>query len=314
MKVSVFVLTRERPLDLKKCLTSILRQTKKADEIVVVNNGSDQATAELLKKYKVKIIDDSLRRLSHLFEVGWRSCQNEIIAFCADDTTAEKNWLENIEKVFQKYPNAAVVHGPTISTCYPAGEMHRLWLVSQKNWFLRFLTYPYFYFVYENENILLPGKLFESGAYSLGAGLKESKNFPEQEIDLATTTNMGIKKSALRRINGFDQSFCFNHADGDLFIRIKKAGYKIIFNPEMVIFHHVRPGPSRAPFFIGRDTAYFLLKDIRPKTVRGWLGYFLNILFLNFYWLYAAIHNRQLKQLTGISGFLKGIWDYLNKH
>lgn len=313
MKISVFVLTRERPTDLKKCLDSILKQTKKAEEIVVVNNGSDETTAKLLKKYNVKVVDDSLQRLSHLFDVGWKNCRNEIIAFCADDTTADKKWLENIEKVFQRHPTAGVVHGPTISTCYPAGEMHRLWLLSQSNWLIKIITWPYFYFVYENEKILLPGKLFQSGAYSLGAGLKESKKYPEQEIDLATTTNMGIKKATLKKIKGFDQDFCFNHADGDLFVRIKKAGYKIIFNPEIIIHHHVRPGPSRAPFFIGRDTAYFLLKDIRPKTLRGWIGYFSNILFLNSYWFYAAIRNRQFKQLTGISGFFKGIWDYVIK-
>jgi len=97
---------------------------------------------------------------------------------------------------------------------------------------------------------------------------------------------------------------------GDLFVRLKEAGYKLIFNPEIVVWHNVRFSSSRNPFFIGRDSAYFLLKDIRPKTVTGWLGYLFNICFLNFYWIYKAIACRQITQLNGILGFTKGIWDY----
>jgi len=309
-KTSVFVLTCQRPKDLKRCLDSLLGQSIKPSEIVVVNNGQDQETLDLLKKYPVRVIDDSTKRLSYLFNLGWRNCQNEIIAFIADDAKADKKWLENILTTLQRYPKAAAVSGPVISTCYPAGEMHRLYLVSRKNWFYKALAWPYLHFVLEDK-VLLPGILCQSGAYTIGAGLKKSRRYKEMEVDLLTTTSMGIRKSALQKIKGFDENFCFNHADGDLFVRLKKAKYQLIFNPKIEVYHFVRLGPSRNSFFIGRDTGYFLAKDIRPQTFAGWIGYIYNICFLKFYWVYKAISTKQLKQLSGITGFIKGLWDFL---
>jgi GT2 family glycosyltransferase len=309
-KTSVFVLTCERPQDLTRCLKSVFSQSIKADEVVVVNNGNDFKTDKILSKYPVKIIKDSTKRLSYLFNLGWRSCKNEIIAFIADDAQADKKWLENIIATLQRYPKAGAVSGPVISTCFPAGEMHRLYLVSRKNWFYKFLAWPYLHLVLEDK-VLLPGILCQSGAYTIGAGLKQSRRYKEMEVDLLTTTSMGIRKSALQKIKGFDENFCFNHADGDLFVRLKKAEYQLIFNPKIEVYHFVRLGPSRNPFFIGRDTGYFLAKDIRPQTFTGWVGYIYNICFLNLYWIYKAMETKKISQLKGISGFLRGLWDFL---
>jgi len=161
----------------------------------------------------------------------------------------------------------------------------------------------------------LEGKVFEpcvlceSGSYTLGQGFKP--NFTEErEVDLATTSSMIIKRSAVESIGGFDEHFLFNHADGDLFVRLKQAGYKIIYNPKVCAIHYVRIGPSRYPFFIGRDTAYFYLKDIRPRSLRGFFAAGINICILNAYWIYKTVQLRDAKQLSGITGFVKGAFDY----
>jgi GT2 family glycosyltransferase len=128
---------------------------------------------------------------------------------------------------------------------------------------------------------------------------------------LLSITNCAIKRSVLKELNGLDENFRFTHGDGDLFIRIKRAGYKLIFEPKAIVWHHVNPiGDTRGAFWRGRDQAYFLLKNIRPKSLTGWFKYFLNIIFFNIYWVYKAIESRDANFLKGISGFLKGISDY----
>jgi GT2 family glycosyltransferase len=117
---------------------------------------------------------------------------------------------------------------------------------------------------------------------------------------------MGTRKSVLEEVGGFDTRFNFNHADGDLFIRIKEAGYKIVFNPKIVSVHNLRMGPSRNAYIIGLDTGTFYKKHIRPKSYRGIVGAVLNICFLNCYWIYNAFRIKKAKQLKGIYGFLKG--------
>lgn len=306
-KVTVFVLTRDRVADLKKCLEGVKSQSYQNFELLVIDNSPTRSAQALCGQMKVdRYIPSNATRLPILFNLGWKKARTEIIGYLADDTIPTKHWLENIIKVFAEAPkDTAVATGPVVASIWPAGEMHRLYLSSRRNIFLRMLAWPYIYFVMEN-NPAAPGKLYDSGAYSFGAGLKEIKDQPRQEIDLATTTNMGVKRSALKKINGFDRKFHFNHADGDVFIRLKRAGFKIIFDPKIAISHHIRLGPSRSPYFIGKDTAYYLKKDIKPKTVRGWFGKRLNIFVLNSYWLYATVKHRSFKQLAGISGFYKG--------
>ena len=302
----------KRKRELTRTLESIYKQTHTNFEILIVENYKDTSKiTDILDKFKqrkqkIKIISDPTKRLSYLFNLGWKNAKTDYLGYVADDVEVEKDWLANIDTEFKRNQKIGVVTGPIISTCFPASEMHRLYLITQRNAITRFIAWPYLYFAMENQ-ILKPGMLFESGAYSIGAGLKESKTYKKQEIDLATTSSMGIRREILKKINGFDETFSFNHADGDIFIRIKKIGYKIIFTPKVVAYHHVRIGPSRNAYFIGKDTGIFYKKHIRPKSVKGVIGAMLNILTLNIFWIYNAIRTKQFNQLEGILGFFKGL-------
>ena len=313
MKITVVVNTYprlKRDSDLIRCLDSIFAQSYKDFSVVVVENFEN--TSEVCKvtnNYsadKLLVICDAKKRLSYLFNVGWCVAKTEFVAFLADDAEACDGWLENIVKELKQNPEVGVATGPLPSQCYPVGEMHRLYLASQRNWFLRLAAWPYLTWVCEG-NILKPGYLFESGAYSLGTALSESVTFDRQEIDLATTTSMGMRRDLLKKLGGFDERFNFNHADGDLFIRVTHAGYKIIFNPKICAKHYLRLGPSRNAYFIGKDTGLFYRKNIRPKSVHGLGGALLNVGVLNLYWVYSAIRLRDVRQLRGIVGFFEGL-------
>lgn len=305
--------SKNRERELTICLDSVFKQKYENFDVILVENYKDNSKIKtLVKKYSdekqnIKIVVDPLKKLSHLFDIGWREADTELLAYIADDVEIEPEWLKNIHKELKKDNNIGVVTGPIISVCYPAGEMHRLYLISQRNILFKILAWPYLHFTMEDK-ILSPGNLFESGAYSLGASIEEAKKFKRQEIDLATTSSMGLRKSILEEIGGFDKRFNFNHADGDLFIRIKKAGYKIIFNPKVISHHHMRLGPSRNAGIIGLDTGSYYKKHVRPKSFKGFVGALLNILFLNFYWIYNAIRTKDSSQLKGISGFFKGVF------
>lgn len=317
MKITVIINTyprSERKLDLTRLLKSLADQTFKEFDIVIVENSNSNVEVEeilyqlkLPETVKIKVLKDETKRLSYLFNVGWQACESEYVAFIADDAEASVEWLEAIIKELDNDLEVGVVTGPVPSQCFPAGEMHRLYLHSQKNHLTKFIARPYLSLVMEN-NVLKPGNFFESGAYSIGTALPESVSFPRQEIDLATTTNMGTRKSLLKKLNGFDESFNFNHADGDLFVRVKRLDLKIIYNPKIIVKHYLRIGPSRNSYFIGYDTGVFYKKNVKPKSLRGRIGCLMNVLVLNFYWIYSYIRNKDLKQLRGITGFLKGYY------
>jgi len=313
LKLSVIIPTYNRAEDLERCLVSLANQTYKDFETIVVDNGSTDETPEILKKYPVRVVNDAAKNVTHLFNAGWQNSGAEIIVFINDDAEAVPAWLENLLGTFERFKDAGAVGGPTIlpEEVLNNQEMLRLHQSAKKNFLLKGPAWIY-------ENLILEGKysevgaLCESGAYSVGGSLlactKLKEPFP---VDLLSITNCAIKRSVLKELNGLDENFRFTHGDGDLFIRIKRAGYKLIFEPKAIVWHHVNPiGDTRGAFWRGRDQAYFLLKNIRPKSLTGWFKYFLNIIFFNIYWVYKAIESRDANFLKGISGFLKGISDY----
>jgi len=305
--------SKKRDKELTRTLSSIFFQTYQDFEILLVENYQDQEKIKSVvdrfknKVQSIRVINNPKKKLSYLFDIGWRAAQTELIAYVADDVELEPGWLAAVHEELMSDKNTGIVTGPILSSCFPAGEMHRLYLISQKNFLLKIIVWPYLHFTLE-DNALLPGNLFESGAYSLGAAIPEARDFPRQEIDLATTSSMGIRKSILNEIDGFDQRFNFNHADGDLFIRIKKAGYKIIFTPKAVSHHHLRLGPSRNAYIIGLDTGIYYKKHVRPKSVSGVIGALLNVCILNTYWIYNAFRTKEADQLKGIYGFFIGLF------
>jgi hypothetical protein len=126
---------------------------------------------------------------------------------------------------------------------------------------------------------------------------------------------MAAKKEIFQKVGGFDENFLFTHADGDFFIRARKAGYKLIFDPKVIVWHHVNPrGATRAAYYQGRDFAYFYMKSIRPRSLPGWLRYMLNIVYFNFYWLHKTWKTGNVGFLKGVQGFLHGLEYYMSSH
>jgi GT2 family glycosyltransferase len=300
-----------RKFDLSRLLESLTRQTYKNFTVLLVENSIDKRNIRTIIKQYSKVLRlftlyDGTKRLSYLFNLGWQNSKTELLAYIADDTEADPNWLRNIYLELSRGGRVAAVSGPVISVTFPVGEMHRMYLITQQNLLVRWLTAPYYHFVMEDQP-LAPGKYFQSGAYSMGTGLPEAVGFRRQDIDLLTTTSMGIRRSVIKSIGGFDERFLFNHADGDLFLRLKKKDYRLVFDPKIVVRHYLRIGPSRDPGIIGRDTAVFYKKHLRPRSLSGIIGAMMNVVILNSYWIYSALRNRSFAQLGGMAGFLQGL-------
>jgi len=310
--------TYNRLEDLRRCLNSLANQTFKDFEVLIVDNSPiadmPATVKEMLKalerKIKIRIIRDSTKNLAHVFNTGWRNTPADIVAHLNDDAEAESEWLDNIVDTFSDL-RANLVGGPTIAT--REQEMLSLYKKEKSSRLLAIFGKLY-------DSVVLQRRLFdigalcETGAYSIGGSLPFSTNLRTPiEVDLLTITNMAVSKKVLKKLGGFDENFLFAHFDGDFFIRAKKAGYKLIFNPRVVVLHHVNPsGSTRSAYYRGRDSAYFYLKSIRPKSLQGWIGYLLNIAYFNAYWLYKTWVTKNVGFLAGIRGFFDGFRHYLS--
>lgn len=105
MKVSVLIPCHNEEKTIKKCLLSILNQSRKVDQIVVVNDGSADHTLEILKKFNNQItivnVLKSTGRKSFAQEQGLKIINGDIFICTDGDTILDKDFIKNILVEFE---------------------------------------------------------------------------------------------------------------------------------------------------------------------------------------------------------------------
>lgn len=83
-------------------LKSLLNQTYKNFELVVVDNNSTDNTAEISKKYGARVILAKEKGVAHARQTGFMAAKGQIIASIDADSVAPENWLEKIVEAYSK--------------------------------------------------------------------------------------------------------------------------------------------------------------------------------------------------------------------
>lgn len=121
MKVSVVIPTYYRPDDLSELFGSLLRQTIKPMEIVVIDDTPSDVVKVICKRYEVKFKDSGIK-LSYFKNPKERSAaiarnfginivKGEIVLFLDSDVILYPEYVEKILEVFKNNPNAVGVQG-----------------------------------------------------------------------------------------------------------------------------------------------------------------------------------------------------------
>ncbi len=224
--VSVVVCTYNGSEKIDPCLKSLLKQNYEDFEIIVVDDGSTDNVASIIKKYPVKLYRYTQNKgLSAARNVGIKHAKGEIIAFTDDDCIADIYWLSALVKGYTNEEIAGVggivqvnnkensIFAQFVRERNPLGPMTDELLVSN-NIFYRF--HLYIKNMYNNILISKPTR-----AYSLiGA-------------------NMSFRKDILAENNGFDELFTFGADEEDLCKRIHKNNKAVLlYVPDAIISHH----------------------------------------------------------------------------
>ena len=114
--VSVIICTYNRPKDLSESLRSVLIQSVKPIEVLVIDDSSDDQSRELMAVYwpwfQVEGID--LRYIRNYRDrgttiarnIGVFSSKGSIIQFIDDDVILDREYLKEILSIYRDYPNA----------------------------------------------------------------------------------------------------------------------------------------------------------------------------------------------------------------
>ena len=96
IEVSFYIPVFNGEKTIQNCLDSILNQSVKVNEIIVINDASKDNTKNILEKYSsVKIIENENNKgLGYCRNIGIKNSKNNIVASIDADVVLDKFWLE----------------------------------------------------------------------------------------------------------------------------------------------------------------------------------------------------------------------------
>jgi glycosyltransferase involved in cell wall biosynthesis len=263
MKISVLICTRNRAKPLDVTLRHFFMQ-RFADEyeyeVVVVDNDSNDETGRVVARYAaehpgvVRYYREPRRGQCYARNTAIAAAVGEIIAFTDDDVLVGENWLNEIHREFTEDQTLSLLGGRVL-LAHDGLQRVSLQTSDQRQTF----TYP------------------DAGSFPMGA-------------------NMAFRREIFDRIGMFDVRlgagrFFAGADDADFFYRALKAGYRVLYAPNVLVYHnHDRVEVEQAcslEYGYGKGCSAYLFKHaLRGDT------YAMRML----YWLVARLPDKWLRR------------------
>jgi glycosyltransferase involved in cell wall biosynthesis len=98
---------------LAPCLHSLLAQSRRPDELLVVNNASTDDTALVARSVNgVRVVDEPRKGLVRARETGRRAATGDLVVYLDADCRAPLTWLARVERRFVRDPAIVAMSGP----------------------------------------------------------------------------------------------------------------------------------------------------------------------------------------------------------
>lgn len=319
--ITVSINTFNRPEALAECLNSLSKQTNKDFEVIVVNGGErstvDKVINELNLPFRLKVVQQSRKGLVEARNLCWKESRSEIVCIIDDDLVVSEDWINEIEKTFALDKNIGGVTGPTIISKEEIANRDALSFIDKfekSGFFWRIIGKFYLGFILEGRARDV-GRILDSGTFTLGSNYPESLKMGSLiNVDYLEACHMCLRRQLIEKVGGFD--YCYTGtsewSEPDLTFKIKRLGYRLVFNPKAVTEHRV----SKQGVFKARTYAFersvnfinFYFRNIKPNTLCKFVKFHSYLLFMNCYWIYKAITHRNLSWLSGICGTFIGLF------
>ena len=112
MTISVIVCAHNEERFVAACLYSLLAQSRRPDEIILINNASDDDTGGIARRIPgVRVVDERRKGLVVARERGRLEANGELLVYVDADCRAPLGWLERIERRFLDSPSVLALSG-----------------------------------------------------------------------------------------------------------------------------------------------------------------------------------------------------------
>jgi GT2 family glycosyltransferase len=209
MDLSLVVCTRNRARQLGAALERLAcLHGARSWQLVVVDNGSTDETPQVIDRFRRQCRQEVVALVHHRAglgsarNAGWKAGAGSIVVFTDDDCYPARDYLDAMARCFEEYARLGFVGGRILlfdPTDYP--------ITIQESTVRREIC---------------PGEF-------LPAGLIQGANF-------------AVRREALASVGGFDARFgagsLFPCEDVDVLARVSAAGWRGVYDPRPVVYHH----------------------------------------------------------------------------
>lgn len=196
-----------------RCLMSIAAQLPRASfEVIVVDDCSPDRSAEVLQQVRgVRLLlNEKNQGFIRSCNIGAKAATGKYLYFLNNDTEVIHGWLDELLNTFHLFSNVGFVGSKLI---YPDGSLQEaggiIWKDGSAWNFGR------------NQNALLP-------VYNYA-----------REVDYCSGASIMVPRPLFEELGGFDEHYLPAYCeDSDLALKIRDAGYSVLYQPMSVVIHH----------------------------------------------------------------------------
>ncbi|MCC7206276.1 MAG: glycosyltransferase family 2 protein [Anaerolineae bacterium] len=232
------------------CLDALRRQTYPYVEVIIADNASADGSQALLARDYPEVTLVQLpenRGFTGACNVGMMAARGEFVALLNNDTEVDPGWVTAVVDAFARHPEAGMVASKMLlfdrrDHFHTAGDFY-----TTSGW---------------------PGN---RGAWQQDAGQYDR----EEYVFSACGGSAAYRRAMLDQVGLLDDDFFFSMEDVDLGWRAQLAGWKCLYAPSAVVYHHLAAtGGITGSYYDGRNAIYILIKDVPGPLWRRYGGRF----------------------------------------
>lgn len=270
--VSVVIVNWNGLAETKICLEHTRKQSYKSTEIIVVDNGSHDDSLTFFKQQAdIKLVKNSTNlgfTGGHI--AGYHATKGAYVLLMNNDAVMDIDYIARAVKIMEGDETIGALGG-------------RAYLWDAKN--ALFDTSNDFY-AYQNINPVT------------GEGI-----FTKQDLGVLQTVNnvsgscVMVRRSTINQVGYLHDPFFAYYEESDLFARMKRAGYKIVYSPDLAIWHangvsSRRKAPTFMYYMMMRNRFRFAVRNFDTGSLRQFLKFYLRMGVTSF--IRSIIPNQQL--------------------
>jgi GT2 family glycosyltransferase len=242
--VSVIIVNYNGREYLKDCLSSVLGQSYKDFEVLLVDNCSTDGSTDYVRKNfpQVKVFKNPDNMgYGGGNNIGFKNARGDCIAVLNPDTIVDREWLKELVNAIQRRLDAKMVTSKVL--------LHQ-----------------------DSKRINACGNDIHFTGLVFSRGLSERENYyaKEEYVVAPSGCSFLVPRELIEEIDFFDTEFS-NHwlfEDTDLAIRLQVRGYKCLFVPSSKVYHKFTLKMDMQRYFMLERGRYLLLfKNFSRRTL-----------------------------------------------